>query len=478
MRDSIVNMSKEVDTLILGAGLAGLSASYHIGHGRCMVLEAKSHAYGHVHSELVNGFTWDEGPHVSFTKSEYVRELFAESVQLKYEDYEVSTGNYYKGHWIDHPSQSNFYQVPKDLRSKCLNSFLNSRELAEHAPTPKNYKEWLHLAFGEVFADTFPSAYTRKYWTLDPSLLTTEWVGGRVFKPSVEDVVKGSKGPLARQTHYIKTVRYPTRGGYQAFATKLKDGADLRLNTAVVKIDLDRKELLCANGKAFRYERLINTIPLPTFIKLCVGVPSAVIEASQALLCSSVQLVNVTAPHPTLRSENWMYVYDEDKYSVRINCTEKLSPNNAPDGHTGVQVEVYHSRNKPLEASTSEVEARVVEELIEMGLVCPEKAGGRENIKSFSRMVPWANVVFHHDTKPALEKILHWLSTKGMSREEGDTEPLTDWANAKELSLSELNLAGRFGQWKYYWSDDCVLRGKQLNRNYSGHFEQISINSF
>jgi hypothetical protein len=23
-------------------------------------------------------------------------------------------------------------------------------------------------------------------------------------------------------------------------------------------------------------------------------------------------------------------------------------------------------------------------------------------------------------------------------------------------------LAGRFAQWKYFWTDDCVLRGRQL----------------
>jgi len=26
--------------------------------------------------------------------------------------------------------------------------------------------------------------------------------------------------------------------------------------------------------------------------------------------------------------------------------------------------------------------------------------------------------------------------------------------------MGQLILAGRFAQWKYYWSDDCVLRGK------------------
>ena len=43
-----------------------------------------------------------------------------------------------------------------------------------------------------------------------------------------------------------------------------------------------------------------------------------------------------------------MYVYDEDKLSVRISFTEKFSPNNAPPGKTGIQVEVYGSEYRPV----------------------------------------------------------------------------------------------------------------------------------
>ena len=39
-------------------------------------------------------------------------------------------------------------------------------------------------------------------------------------------------------------------------------------------------------------------------------------------------------------------VYDEDKYATRINCTEVLSPNNAPNKKSGIQVEVYFSEYK------------------------------------------------------------------------------------------------------------------------------------
>ncbi|MEO0508495.1 MAG: FAD-dependent oxidoreductase [Verrucomicrobiota bacterium] len=449
-----------VDTLVVGAGLAGLSCSYHIGHGRCLILEGKPHAYGHIYSESLDGFTWDEGPHVSFTKNAYARDFLAESVNGEFEEYEVIVGNYFNGDWISHPAQSNLYQVPEPLRTKCLDSFLASRNELVNSSEPRDYKEWLCRSFGEVFAETFPSAYTRKYWTIEPERMTTEWVGGRVFQPSVDDVISGSRGPLDRQTHYVKKVRYPSRGGYQSYARKLFQGANIRLNAQVEKVDLKGKMLWCKDGTSYNYKKLISTIPLPSFINYCIDAPKELIDASQQLLCSSIQLVNVVAPHETLRRENWMYVYDEDKLSVRINCTEKLSPFNAPEGHTGVQVEVYYSRLKPMDLSVEEVEKRVINELIEMGIICPDRSGGREKITAHSRIVPWANVVFHHETVGALDMILQWLSSHGLQREADDLHPLTDWTHVGSHAGGDVILAGRFGQWKYYWSDDCLLRGK------------------
>lgn len=455
-------------TLILGAGLAGLSCSYHLGHKRCLLLEKDARAFGHIASEQRDGFTWDPGPHVSFTRHEYVRTLFAESVGGEFDEYEVNTGNYYRGHWIDHPAQSSLHQVPEPLRSQCLESFLQTRSAEpDSAAAPRNYQQWLERAFGPAFATHFPAAYTRKYWTREPQDMTTDWVGQRVFYPAVDDVVAGSKGPLERKTHYITKVRYPRQGGYQAFAGKLAVGANIRFGAEVIAVDLDARQVFAADGQCYPFERLINTLPLPVFVSLCTDVPDRVRAAAGALSCSQLLLVNVRAPHATLRPENWIYVYDEDKLSTRIHCVEKLTPGNAPQGWTGVQAEVYFSRHRPLYLSPGQVGEKVVAELIEMGLIDPAACADPKQIRHHIRYCPWANVIFDHNTRPALDKIWSWLETKGLAREADDLDPLTDW-NALPAPRPEpapLAMAGRFGQWKYYWTDDCVLRGRQLHGN-------------
>lgn len=451
--------------LILGSGLAGLSASYHIGHERCLLLEAGAVPFGHIASDRRNGFTWDEGPHVSFTSDSYVQELFAKSVGGAYEEYPVTSINHYYGSWIHHPAQSNLYQVPEGLRKACLESFLarrNDAAVRKISNIPQNYDEWLRIGLGDAFVDAFSRVYTRKYWTTEPHQLTTDWIGSRVYWPKIEDVVKGAKGPLQEQTHYIRSVRYPTRGGFQSFGEVLLKGANVHLRQKAVKIDLKARKVWTADGQMHHYRQLINTIPLPEFVAMTQQATSESRDAASVLRCSELLLVNVSAAHLTQRPEHWTYVYDEDKLSTRINCTERLSPNNAPSGETGIQVEVYASPYRPFEHSDDEMARRVVRELMALKLL----RNDARNVQWHTRRVSYANVIFDHQRRAAMNTILDWLSEYGLVRESDDLAATTDWAKGDSVGNKtvkpRIHLAGRFGQWKYFWTDDCVLRGRQI----------------
>lgn len=449
---------------ILGAGLAGISASYHLGHENCVVYEKNKYATGHIHTEFIDGFTWDEGPHVSFTSNEYVKNLFAKSLNNDYLEYPVKTVNYYQKSWIPHPAQTNLFAIPEELRNACLGDFLKARAHYPNDFAPSNYKEWLEYSFGEVFSNHFPSAYTRKYWTTDPVNLTTDWVGGRVFFPNIEQVKEGYFAPLKEETHYIKKVRYPNKGGYMAYSNLLKEGMNMQIEHTFSYIDFDTRTIDFTNGKVIKYQKLVNTLPLPILIENS-NAPENVKLAARALNCSTVLLINVTANHVTAKSENWIYVYDEDKLSTRINCTELLSPNNAPTGKTGIQVEVYFSAYKINTQSDEEIAQKVIRELIEMGLVFSEG-----DIESYhTKWIQWANVIFDNSRQVNQEIIFSWLATKGLAREEDDMQPMTNWDLKLDSSqkLGEIILAGRFGQWKYFWTDDCVLRGLFIKNSHS-----------
>jgi protoporphyrinogen oxidase len=443
---------------ILGAGLSGSATSYHLGHENCIVFEAKEHCGGHIHSKQINGFTWDEGPHVSFTQHQYVKDLFAKSVKQDFLEYPVFPTNYYKGNWIPHPAQSNLWAIPEPLRTACLQDFLATRKDVGEMLVPNNYEDWLITAFGKTFTKNFPEAYTKKYWTVPSNALTTDWVGGRVFYPNVDIVKQGFDGPQEISTHYITSIRYPAHGGYHRYASLLEKGMNIHLRKNVKEIDLERKIISFEDGTKHTYQTLISTLPLPNFIGYC-NAPDDVQNAARNLSCSELLILNFEVSHPPTRSEQWMYVYDENMYSTRVNFTDLLSPNNAPTGKCGIQVEVYFSKYKQLDVSIEKIKMVVTEELLQMGLILSEEAV--EGVQT--QWISFANVIFDHSYRSSINTVLNWLSSFGLTREEDDDYPLTNWEEKNQKALGELILAGRFGQWKYYWTDDCVLRGKYIS---------------
>jgi protoporphyrinogen oxidase len=447
--------------IILGAGLSGLSVADHLSEIGVpyQVYEAKPHGGGHVHSEVVDGFVWDEGPHVSFTKHELVREYFAANCNSDYLEYKPKPVNYFHGSWIPHPAQANMYAVPEELRNECIEDVVAIREAMPVDFEPGNYAEWIDFAFGNAFADHFAAVYTRKYWTTAPKNLTTEWIGKRVYFPAVEEMLASADGPIGKQTHYISAVRYPKQGGFYSYIKNVEERVNIFYNKVVSYISLEQKYVEFNDGERLPFERLINTLPLPQFIRNS-DAPAEIKHEAEKLNCSKLLIVNVIADHPAQVINHWIYVYDEGFYSTRINFTELLSPDNGIPGKTGIQVEVYFSAYRPVTKPVNEIVSRVLEELVSMKLV-----SSTESIVSYHhKWVEWANVIFDQVRERAQDAILTWLSTQGLVRELDDLEPMTDWNAKCEQELGSLIMAGRFAQWKYYWTDDCVMRASYISK--------------
>jgi protoporphyrinogen oxidase len=138
----------------------------------------------------------------------------------------------------------------------------------------------------------------------------------------------------------------------------------------------------------------------------------AVRDAAAQLRCTNLFLIEVAARHPSKREDQWLYVYDEDKLTTRISITEKFSPHNAPPSYTGLLVEVYSSAYRSLPTARAEVARRVQRELVEIGLL--------ENLDAVLsvhvRFVPWGQVIYDHNRRPALDILEPFRSRRGAGR--------------------------------------------------------------
>lgn len=420
---------------ILGTGMAGFGAAHaaHAAGVRPVMYDMHDHIGGHTASyEFPGGWTFDEGPHVSFTDNTRVQDLLAANVEGKYEAFATKVNNYWKGHWIKHPAQINLHGLPPDLVTKIMMEFVEISQRTEE-PTIRNYEDWLRASFGNTFSETFPMEYTVKYHTTTAANMNTEWIGPRLYRPKLEEVFRGALQPKSDDVHYIAGFRYPTHGGFVSYLHPFRKIADIQLDHRVVKIDPKERVIYFANGAKADYDGVVSSIPLPELVPMIAGAPRDVVEAAERLACSEAVIVNLGVDRADLVDAHWSYFYDRDICFARLSTPHLQSPNNVPPGCGSLQAECYYSKKyRPLNQRPEDCIDPVIADLKRCGVL-------RETDKILFRQamhIPYANVIFDLESMPATKLVHGYLEDIG------------------------IGYCGRYGDWAYIWTDQSFVSGE------------------
>lgn len=416
--------------VILGSGISGLSAAYHLNQRNIQsVVYEKNNFYGGLcHSFAINGFQFDTAVHLSFTKNEYVQKFFENAVEGDYYNHFGNPHSYFKHHWLKHPVQNNLYPLNSEFKIDAIESFINRPAYNEI-----DYEKWLISHYGSVIAETFPFPYTRKYWTMEPNMLCTQWIGNRMSTPDMRELLEGAFSANTKHAYYISSLRYPKNGGFQSYLKSMAKQVDIQLNKKAILIDTENKFVEFEGGEKAYYTTMISSIPLPELVKIIKNAPLDVKEAANNLCATSVALISLGFNRPDVAKHLWFYIYDEEILPARGYSPHIKSINNVPNGCSALQFEVYYSKYKPIPYNENELIKHVIDKSIEMGLINDEN----EVVFSDYRNVEYANVIFDH-------KIIHNRDIVH-----------------KYLDKVGIKYIGRFGEWDYLWSDQAFLSGKK-----------------
>jgi len=194
--------------VVVGSGMAGFGAAHRLKNNgiRPVIYERSPYYGGHTASfRNSSGFLFDLGPHISFTKDPRIQELLAGFVDNEYEALQVKLDNYWRGLRLTHPVQLHLNGLPKDLIVEILVDFVKAHN--EPAPPIANYEDWLIASYGRKFAELFPMQYTRKYHLTTANNMSTEWLGPRMYRPNLEEMLRGALAPWSPEVHYITHFR-------------------------------------------------------------------------------------------------------------------------------------------------------------------------------------------------------------------------------------------------------------------------------
>ena len=474
---------------VIGAGPTGLSAAYHIGEDS-VLFEKNSTVGGWCRSVVDHGFTFDYAGHIMFSNDAYVHEMYRLLLgeNVHWQDREAWI--YSKSVYTRYPFQGALYGLPPEVISECIVGAVEARvgplrggsgrdtlgsspsackaesitdccadgiaeastplatgRAARGDSPPANFEEFIYKVWGRGVAKHFAIPYNRKLWAVPLSEMETSWLGGRVPLPDLQEMIEGALRPVAKPMGPNARFGYPLRGGFQAlmngFLPHLR--GELLLNARVARIFPSEHRLLLEDGRAWSYEKLISTMPLPQLVRaLGQAAPARVQEAAARLRHVSVRCVNLGIARPQLTDKHWIY-YPEDPVFHRIFVQGNASPYcNAPGGFA-LTCEITYSPDKPLPCEGEALIERCIADCIKVGMLRPDDVVLARNQVD----MPYAYVVYDHGRAANVATIRSWLAAQ------------------------DIILAGRYSEWEYYNSDHAFLAGRKAAESACGLEEAL-----
>ena len=427
--------------LILGAGPCGLGAAYRLselGHRDFLVCERADQVGGLAASvETGDGFTWDLGCHVLFSRSPYFNAVMDEVLVGEWSERRRDATVWMEGRFVPYPLQYNLHRLPPEMRRDCVVGLIRA---ARATSEPATFLEWIASAFGEGLARHFMVPYNEKIWAAPLDSMSLEWIAERVPRPDLERAIlnvldardDSGWGPNAR-------FRYPRKGGigeiWRAVAREV--GMDrVGLGRTAVAIDPHAKIVRFADGGEERYDTLVSTLPIDRLVGMAGLEPLR--PAAGRLVSSTVHVVGLGIRGETpehLRDRMWIYFPDATIPFYRATILSNFSEENSPPGHWSFLVEVSESKTRPLADSASLV-GEVIAAAVREGIVADPA----------DVVVTWRSI-----------------AAPGYPTPTRDRDRLIDTL-LPALEAHSIYSRGRFGLWKYEISnqDHAFLQGAEL----------------
>jgi len=425
------------EVVIIGGGLAGLSAAYHLKRS-FLLFEREERVGGLCRSIKRDGFTFDFTGHLLHFKKEDIKKWVFSLLGGNLRRHRRSSFIYSKGVYTRYPFQANTYGLPPELQAECILGFIEAQRDKGHNGG-ETFEGWILRHFGKGIAKHFMIPYNEKLWTVHPRRLTTDWLSGFVPTPSLREVIAGALSDQPKGFGYNAFFYYPEEGGIEvlprAIASKV---GDINTGVEVKGIDIKRKKLLLSRGGEVPYRFLISTIPLPELLKRINPLPEEIMKAGKALSYASVYNLNLGIRGRKRRKRHWVYFPEREFPFYRIGFPTFFSRKMAPPGFSAIYTEVSYSPHRPLDRER--IDAEIIKGLIQAGIIENEK----EIVLRLPLDIKYGYVIYDEERRKVLPLIKEFLEGEGI------------------FSI------GRYGAWEYSAMEDALSQGKAIAERLNG----------
>lgn len=325
---------------IIGAGPSGLAAAMFIKNPH-LILEKNRFPGGHASSQFNQGFTFDNGPHIMFSKNKQILDFMIASLGKNVHRCRRHNKIYINQRLIKYPFENDLKSLSPEDNFYCLYEYLFNPNKKKY-PRPKNLKQWFLKNFGRGICEKYLFPYNEKVWNIPVQKLSMLWAD-RIPNPPAEDIIKSSLGfsteGYLHQLHYY----YPLRGGYQAISEAWAKEAQINYGFEVKKIVRTNSGAFeISDGKQkLTFEGLISTMPIHELIKIIsLPIPQKIQTAVKGLIVNPMFAVCLGIKGQDRNKFTAVYFPESDFLPNRICFPKTFSPYNAPSGHYSIQADI------------------------------------------------------------------------------------------------------------------------------------------
>ena len=257
--------------VIIGAGLTGISAAYHlesIGFTFYDLYEQHETIGGLTRSVKDSGFTFDYTGHFLHSNNPYFSTLIHKLFPAN--DLDTITRKAFifsNGMYTPYPFQTNLSGLPLDIICECVEEFARKPRIQKE---PKNLREWLLQGFGKGMCKHFFFPYNRKILSYPLNKTMPEQGGRFVPNTSLKEILNNlTLSSTTSKAGYNSNFLYPKSGGIQELANRLQQQLiqTPHTNHAVAHIDPHKKNITFVMEKMFHTTYLFRQCHLINYLK-------------------------------------------------------------------------------------------------------------------------------------------------------------------------------------------------------------------
>ncbi len=392
-------MGRFVETIVIGAGPAGLTAGYELSRqGRPVVILEKDPTYVGGISRTVNykNFLFDIGGHRFFSKSRAIVDLWNEILPDDFIERPRLSRIFYNNRFYAYPLKA--FEALRNLglweSAHCMASFAYAKLFPVR--DTKTFHQWVRNQFGERLFSIFFKTYTEKVWGMSCDAISSDWAAQRIKGLSLGAVAldglsrslglrRAKNDGSSSAKSLIESFRYPRKGPgmmWEAAAKKIcAAGGEVRMGRAVDRLTFDENaklwtvEAVTEGGvrETFVARHVVSSAPLQQLMASIKPSPLSLLHA-RALRYRDFLTVVLIGRSSVQLPDNWVYIHDPQVKVGRVQNFRSWSPELIPDAvSTCLGLEYFCFEGDGLwDAADEDLVALAKQEIGRIGLMKPE----------------------------------------------------------------------------------------------------------